>query len=34
MGNIRHFHKGIGPANQGAGAFGFIELSFATQGYA
>jgi hypothetical protein len=34
MGNTRHFHKGIGSANQTAGAFCFFELSIATQGYA
>jgi len=34
MGNTRHFHKGIGSDNQAAGAFCFIELRIATQGYA
>jgi hypothetical protein len=34
MGNIRHFHKGIGLANQAAVAFCIFELSIASQGYA
>jgi len=33
MGNIWHIHKGIGSANQATGAFCFIELSIAIQGY-
>jgi hypothetical protein len=34
MANTGHIHKGIGSANQAAGAFSFFELSIATQDYA